>query len=756
MNSRTTARRRWLRIALPAAILLCFVGGISLIPVVHEFELRLADTYFRVAPPLPRSPVTLVLIDDQSLQQYGRWPWSRSTVARLVQQLDVAGAQVIGLDMLFAEPQSGASDAQLADAMRASHRTVIADKIGSYPDGPRWLEPIASLANAAFAVGHSHAVLDGDGICRRFPLRELSVDGQRNAFALEVARYVSPERANQFLAEYGISVTKTGANVITAAPILAPIAFRRDGFDTVSAADVLAGRNLAILRGRPVLVGFGPTEIADRLTTPVSRQLPTAGVEIHAHILDAVLGGRGLRALPPPVSGLLVALTCLGAVAVLRNQKGWKALLLALCVAALSYFVGLALFALQFRIAPVGPMLLAVCFAPVVVYGADFIVVEHSVRRQMSALRQWLVQHRPYPLAEADDMARNLDTLQELQNQLGSLYELHEKLLEASHDAIGVFDQQGMLLLQNSNFRRIFSGRPRFTALADVRELVAWTHESSAGDGEAEAHVAGELFSVRQVDLPPTALSPQGGSIWMLSSLQAREERDRARAEVLGFMTHELRTPITAIQGFAELMMEFPGSPHCERAPEIIYRESKRLVALIHSYLDALRLDAGAREPAVQPVGVAEVVREIFELLGPIAAASQMTLAWNGEDVVLHADPALLKGAILNVVGNAIKYGERGREIDVAAQVNGGEVAITVHNYGRPIDTSDLPRLFSPYVRGSSAAEQAPGWGLGLAFVQRITEKHGGRVRVESGEGGTTFIIHLPAVERVAVAGGVQ
>ena len=756
MSAKTFAARRGLRIALLAVILLGLVASFSMVPVVGEFELRLADTYFRTAPPLRPSPVVLVLIDDQSLRDYGRWPWSRSTVARLVHQLDAAGAQVIGLDILFAEPQSPAADAQLADAIRASRRTVLADKIGTYPDGPRWIEPIAPLADAAVAVGHSQSVLDGDGICRRFPPRELSVEGPRLGFALEVARYLNRDRAAQFLAQYGISDVDLHASVITAAPILAPIAFRRDPFPAISAADILAGRNLAVVRRRPVLVGFGPTEIADRLTTPLSGQLPTPGVEIHAQILDSVLSGRSLRALPPLVNALLVLLTCVGAVAIFRNRKGWQALVLLTCLAAMAYFVGWALFVLQFRIPPIGPMLLAVFFAPLVVYGSDFVIVERSVRRQMSGLRQWLVQHRPYQLGEdPDDIARKLDTMQELQTQLGSLYELHDKLLEASHEAIGVFDHEGKLLLQNRRFQQLFSAHPRLTTLEDARSLVAWGEQPPHENKDAEAHVGSELYSVRQVALPPTTLSPSGGTIWMLSSLQAREERDRARAEVLGFVTHELRTPMTAIQGFAELMMQFPGSPHCERAPETIYRESKRLLALIHSYLDVLRLDAGARAPAIEAVNVSETVRQVFDVLRPIAAASQMTLAWRGEDALVLADPALLNGAILNVVSNAIKYGERGREISVGCGAEGNEVAIAVHNYGGPIDSRELPQLFSSYYRGTRADERAPGWGLGLAFVKRIAEKHGGRVSVESSEHGTTFAIHLPAAVRQAVAGGV-
>ena len=110
----------------------------SAIPVVRDFQLRIADTYFRTAPPpLQPSPVVLVLIDDESLREYGRWPWSRARVAELVRNLDRAGARVIGLDILFSEPQSAGIDRELADALRENRRTVIVDKIGMYPDGPR-------------------------------------------------------------------------------------------------------------------------------------------------------------------------------------------------------------------------------------------------------------------------------------------------------------------------------------------------------------------------------------------------------------------------------------------------------------------------------------------------------------------------------------------------------------------------------------------------------------------------------------------
>lgn len=749
MKPAITTKPGWLRTVLPAAILFLLVSLLSIVPVVHEFELRLSDSFFRTAPELKPSPVVLVLIDDQSLKSYGRWPWSRTLVGELVHQIDRAGAQTIGLDILFAEPQSPAADDALAGTMRESRSVVLTDKIASYPDGPRWAEPIPVLGDAAAGVGHSQAVLDDDGVCRRFPLVELTLDGQREAFALVMARRVSPSAAERFLTAYPVAVRNGQETVVAAAPVLAPVSYRRGGFETISAAEVLEGRNLDVLKGRPVLVGFGATEIADRLSTPLSGQLPTSGVEIHAQILDSIVTGRVLRDLPVWANSLLVLLACVGAISLFRNRHGWSIVGLGIAFGAISYFVGWCVFVLQSRIPPIGPTMLAAVFAPVVVYGAELVTVQRSVCEQMTRLRDWLLEHRRLELTQdSDDITQNINLLQELQTQLGALYELHKKLLEATHEAIAIFDSQGLLILQNRAFTALFCSRPQVTRVEDLKTLFQWVDEqpsTNAGCREGEAHVSGELFNVREVPLLSTTLSPQGGTIWILGSLQTREERDRSRAEVLGFITHELRTPLTAIQGFSELMMRFPNSPQNATAPETIFRESKRLLALVHSYLDVLRLDAGARPPAMEELSVQDVVQQVFEVIRPIAAASGMSLTCVGTYSSIFGDPALVNGAILNVVSNAIKYGAKGTEIEVRCKENDEDVVIAVHNFGRPISASELPNLFSSYYRSPGAADRAPGWGLGLAFVKRIVEKHGGRISVNSDQDGTTFHMHFPA-----------
>jgi signal transduction histidine kinase len=116
----------------------------------------------------------------------------------------------------------------------------------------------------------------------------------------------------------------------------------------------------------------------------------------------------------------------------------------------------------------------------------------------------------------------------------------------------------------------------------------------------------------------------------------------------------------------------------------------------------------------------------------------------SSEPITLVADAALLQGAVLNLVSNAIKYGKPDSDIRVACGRGEKEVTIGVHNVGAPIPSESLARLFDAYYRAPSVEKGKAGWGLGLAFVKRIAEKHGGSIRAESLSTGNFFELHLP------------
>jgi signal transduction histidine kinase len=738
-------------------LLLALVAILSAIPVVRDSELRLVDTFFRLAPPPAKhSSVVLVLIDDESLRLFGRWPWSRQLLAKLVHGVAESGAGVIGLDVLLSEPQTREADAALADALKTSGRVVIVSKVSSFRGGAQWVEPLPAFSASAAAVGHAHAVLDEDSVCRSFPPLELTIDGPRWAFSVEVARRVNPQQTSSFLRSYGVR-DNDSARILSARPVLARVPFRRDGFDTISAATVLSGSNLPIsLNGRPVLIGFGAADLSDRLSTPLATELPAPGIEVHAQILDGILNGRLLKDVGAGWGFVFLALTCVFVIAVFRRWRGWKSVGLLVLIAIAVYAIAFLTFLWASKILPSGGMLLAVITGPLVVYAADFALVERSLTRQLLGLRGWLTpQQKNQESTGKSDLSWKLTLLQDLETELGSLYELHKTLLESTQDLVAIFDEKGQPLLENKAFAQAVTPHGPDLTLEQLRNQ--WTSEADAplthnALGEhGEVHLNGSLFAVRIAPLPPTRLSPGGGTVVTFTNLRTRVERDRARSEALAFITHELRTPLVSIQGFADLMIRYPGSPDCEDAPQTILWESKRLLALINSYLDVLRLDAGAKPIRSDVVDLSHTINQVFDILRPLAGAANMRLVSKAEaDLIVTADANLISGAILNLISNAIKYGKPGTDIEVScSSANDNQVAICVRNQGNAIAAGDIPHLFDPYYRTRDVEHAKPGWGLGLAFVKRIVEKHGGSVQARSEPSGTIFEIRLPAAVEV-------
>ena len=738
------------RVGFLVVVVFALSCGLAAVPILRDLGWRLADSYLHTTPPphMPARPL-LVLIDDKSLASEGRWPWSRTKLAKLVTSLSNAGAQVIGLDILLSEPQSPDADEQLASAMHESGRVVLVDKIASYGAGDvHWVEPLGAFREQAAGVGHAHALLDADGICRRFPAMELSIDGERLAFGIETAKHVDEQAVAEFLSYSGVSYNP-GANVVVVKPTLIPIAFRADGFNTISAADVLRGSTLDMVRGRPVLVGFGSSDLGDRLSTPLTETAPNPGVEVHAQILDAVLNHRLLKPLPRWTAYVLVLATSVLGVVLFRTVRRWTAIVIIIAAAIAVYLAGWITYALTSWMLDPGPLLISLIVAPIAVQADYLFEVNRNLVHQVDDLRSWLRSYgRRTPSTSEHDLALNVNVLQQLQTELGSLYELHSTLMQASSDAIGVFGRDGRLLLQSNAFAALFGSAPYATKMSCVRSQLRWTSEapeiSSAQCTEGEARIGDVLYAVRTVEMAETRLAPGGGVLMLLTSLKTREERDASRAEALGFVAHELRAPLTSIQGFAELMMQHPELAAGRDAPAVIYRESKRLLALTRSYLDVLRVDAGARPIHLSTFAVSEVVENMLTVIRPAADAEGITLRCEGDpSAQISADRALIEGAILNLLTNAIKYGSPAGTITVSWTHVGSESTVTVCNPVEGEMGSEMSQLFSPFQRGQNTGT-ATGWGMGLALVKRIAEKHGGQVSAKSEQGSASFTVHLP------------
>jgi signal transduction histidine kinase len=235
---------------------------------------------------------------------------------------------------------------------------------------------------------------------------------------------------------------------------------------------------------------------------------------------------------------------------------------------------------------------------------------------------------------------------------------------------------------------------------------------------------------------------------WMVvvTDLTSRLERDQARAEALRFVTHELRTPLVSIQGFAEFLLRYPRAETSTDAVSTIFRESQRLVSLINTYLDVLRFDAGARSLRKEPIAIREMVSQVEKIMAPIAESAEINIRIDLDSPLplLLGDPPMLTGVLLNLLNNAVKYSPGGSEVSLVVRRDQSDVSFEVCNPGEPIAPEHLSHLFEPFYRAGEHETAAPGWGLGLTFVKRIVEEHRGIIEATSDESGIRVRVRIP------------
>jgi signal transduction histidine kinase len=235
---------------------------------------------------------------------------------------------------------------------------------------------------------------------------------------------------------------------------------------------------------------------------------------------------------------------------------------------------------------------------------------------------------------------------------------------------------------------------------------------------------------------------------------------DRGRAEFLAVVSHEMRTPLTSIISFSELLRGEAGglSPDGLRFLGIIERNADRLLRLIDDLLLLNRLEGGSPPLELTQVSLPDIAAESVKSAGPVAAKSGVTVhldAGEGPDVV--ADPRRLTQVLDNLIGNAVKFSHVEGLVRVRLRYVRGTWRIDVSDTGIGIPPDEKARLFGLFVRGSNARTAGlPGTGLGLAIVKSLVEMHGGHVKVESVlDRGTTFSVFLP-VHPTAAPQGAQ
>ncbi len=269
----------------------------------------------------------------------------------------------------------------------------------------------------------------------------------------------------------------------------------------------------------------------------------------------------------------------------------------------------------------------------------------------------------------------------------------------------------------------------------------------------------------RGVELREPALQALGNTIAVgLAQAQVQEAGSRAEAVrkseelksvMLDALTHELKTPLTAISAAADMLIDSSGVADGQRHEllAVIRQETEGLNRLVGEAIHLARIDAKRLKLESEPVRVSDIVEAAVKSLGERASSHEVKVKLSGELPLVFADRELMVQALKQLIDNAIKYSPSRSVVTVTACESGGLVSISVRDQGQGLTELEQGRVFEKFYRGRYDHSAVQGTGMGLAIAKEISEAHGGSLTVESQFGqGSRFTITLhAAAERSAV-----
>jgi signal transduction histidine kinase len=362
-----------------------------------------------------------------------------------------------------------------------------------------------------------------------------------------------------------------------------------------------------------------------------------------------------------------------------------------------------------------------------------------------------------FPESRIPEVARHIMALRSMHEELGSRFTQlqHERqethaVLDAMTDGVIVADRRGDVTACNAAGRRLLAFRDG-APLPPVGELF---HEKRARDLlrrlVAGADVEQEELEVEGRTLLATGRTlPDGGTLLVLRDVTALRRLEHVRRDFVANVSHELKTPLTSIVGYAEtLSAESAGRVQTQRFADTILGNARRMQQLVDDLLDLSRIESGGWEPATDIVELEPVVEDAWAPFTERAAAAgvafEVAVAPDAHAVPVDRDA--LRQVLTNLFDNALRHTPASGRIRVAADLVQDSVRLSVADTGSGIPAEHLPRIFERFYRvDPGRSREQGGTGLGLSIVKHLVEAHGGRVEAESTLGrGTTIRMTFP------------
>ena len=384
---------------------------------------------------------------------------------------------------------------------------------------------------------------------------------------------------------------------------------------------------------------------------------------------------------------------------------------------------------------------------------------------------QGVLDGKPAPqglvLDKADDELRPiLRTIDKLVDRLGeyiqSITDERNKvslILDCMAEGLILLDEEGRILAINRAARSIFGfpegeeddGALLLTRSRRLRNAIQESRDKHAPVVLDVDALTEDARSLRLFITPVTGRQYEGQSVGtsiLISDVTELKKAEGIRSEFTANVSHELKTPLTSIKGFTDMLSSgMVASPEDQkRFITMIGVEVDRLIDLINDILKLSELESVTIDQSEERCDVLAVAKDTVDLLTPSARDGGVTLSVAGQSATVAVPQGRMKELLLNLVSNGIKYTEKGGRVDVTVRPQGSQVAVTVKDNGIGIPEEAQGRVFERFYRvDKGRARKNGGTGLGLAIVKHITQLYGGTVHLESQVGqGSTFTVTLP------------
>jgi two-component system, OmpR family, phosphate regulon sensor histidine kinase PhoR len=364
-------------------------------------------------------------------------------------------------------------------------------------------------------------------------------------------------------------------------------------------------------------------------------------------------------------------------------------------------------------------------------------------------------------------LAATIESLSGERNRSGAI-------LRSMVEGVGVVDARERLIFFNNAFADILNldgekseGHPLIEIIRNS-QLVALIRKALRGEEGLRADIAMGFVQQRSFSVTAAPVNPldsaigkivprtspeparPSGAVIVLHDVSELRRLERVRQDFVANVSHEFKTPLTAIQGFSETLLSgaLDDPKNNRRFLEIIREHAARLARLTDDLMKLARIEAGKLEVQLSPVNLADIAEGCEQTALLKASRKQITLDIDVPDSLppVRADANLLHEVLQNLLDNAVQYTHAGGSIQVGAAAREQDVVVTVADTGIGIPLADQERIFERFYRVDAArSRKAGGTGLGLSIAKHIVEAHGGRIWVESEVGaGSKFSFFIP------------